>query len=118
MSEFVPNKITLTRVFSETDLTRIDRNATFAGAAALPTTFELMQKFIDVYAVNQWPSDEDYEQKGVEGFSDDDVLASETWNEKTPELAGSRHPSSIFNVPSYQVRTKQGFPKTKKNLLT
>jgi hypothetical protein len=65
----------MSRVLSESDLQRIDRDATFKSAAALVQPGELLAHV--VHALGG-------EEQGVQGFSDAEILASEepaaTWN--------------------------------------
>lgn len=44
-SEYIPRREGLTRVFSESDLTRIDRHATFASATAIRPS-ELLRQVV------------------------------------------------------------------------
>jgi hypothetical protein len=63
------------RVLSESDLERIDRDATFKSAAALVQPGELLAHVVNALGE---------EEQGVQGFSDKEILASEdssiTWN--------------------------------------
>jgi hypothetical protein len=65
----------LPRVMSESDLERIDRDATFKSAAALIQPGELLAHVVSALGE---------EEQGVQGFSDAEILASEdpssTWN--------------------------------------
>lgn len=58
--------------------------------------------------MNDWTysSEEQSEDdlRGFEGFTDEEVMATEEWvNQPKNEKPSSRRPSSIFNVPSYEV---------------
>lgn len=59
------------RVLSESDLERIDRDATFKSAAAMIQPGELLAHVVNALG------DED---KGVQGFSDEEILAGEDRN--------------------------------------
>ncbi|XP_021913562.1 open rectifier potassium channel protein 1 isoform X2 [Zootermopsis nevadensis] len=65
----------LQRVLSESDLGRIDRDATFKSAAALMQPGELLAHVVNALGE---------EEQGIQGFSDAEILASEepytTWN--------------------------------------
>lgn len=73
-SETVASTQKLPRVSSESDLGRIDRDATFKTAAAMIQPGELLAHVINALG------DED---KGVQGFTDEEILAGEdrrsTW---------------------------------------
>jgi hypothetical protein len=73
-SETVASTQKLARVSSESDLGRIDRDATFKTAAAMIQPGELLAHVINALG------DED---KGVQGFTDEEILAGEdrhaTW---------------------------------------
>lgn len=72
----------LQRSSSETDLTKIDKDATFALANAIQPC-ELLAKVVDALAQNEELCEEsetdDFEELGVQGFSDSEILRSEKY---------------------------------------
>jgi hypothetical protein len=74
------------RVFSESDLERIDRDATFKSAAAMIQPGELLAHVVNALG------DEDV---GVQGFSDEEILAGEnrkgSWTIGGEPITKKRH---------------------------
>lgn len=96
-SDYIPAKIGLNRVFSETDLHRIDRRATFATAALIQPA-ELLRHVVDAMGgsmPDQHLSRPD-EPRGIDVFSDEEILKSEQWY-------GRKH-SSVMSLqpPPYE----------------
>ncbi|XP_012278236.1 open rectifier potassium channel protein 1 [Orussus abietinus] len=100
-SEVVPMETQVTRVVSETDLQRIDKTATFASHAMVQPA-ELLARLVNVLGYIPPPpgdlnetADQDHEQaaesRGVQGFSEKDILASErSWNESSWKIGGEK----------------------------
>jgi len=99
-SETVASIQKLPRVSSESDLGRIDRDATFKTAAAMIQPGELLEHMVNALG------DED---KGVQGFTDEEILAGEdrhaTWNNNRDAIIKKRgRAASDVRIP---MREKQ-----------
>lgn len=106
-SDYIPANLGLTRVFSETDLHRIDRRATFATAALIQPA-ELLRHVVDAMG-GSMPVHQDIpypsEPRGIDVFSDEEILKSEQWYDKKNGSAVSLQP------PPYEVRYIKIFVK-------
>ncbi|XP_024939884.1 uncharacterized protein LOC107266845 isoform X2 [Cephus cinctus] len=82
-SAVVPMEAQVIRVASETDLQRIDKTATFASHAIVQPA-ELLARLVNVLGYIPPMSDDqeqNQEEKGVQGFSDKEILSNErSWN--------------------------------------
>lgn len=81
---FFQKEMKVARVVSETDLQRIDKKATFATHAIVQPA-ELLARLVNILGyIPPIPEDDDFTEteQGVQGFSDKEILASEsdTWN--------------------------------------
>lgn len=82
----------MTRVVSETDLQRIDKNATFATHAMVQPA-ELLARLVNILGYIPPPDDEEETEtkEGIQGFSEKEILASEVpWNESEWILGGDK----------------------------
>ncbi|KAJ8679316.1 hypothetical protein QAD02_015103 [Eretmocerus hayati] len=119
-SEVVPAEVKVARVVSESDLQRIDKNATFA-AHAMVQPAELLARLVNIlgYIPPPPPPDDDEMMPppafdppdvsaGVQGFSDKEILASEKfWNTSTKtkwELGGDATPKPYRSRATSEVR--------------
>ncbi|XP_008553925.1 open rectifier potassium channel protein 1 [Microplitis demolitor] len=97
-SEVVPMERTVARVVSETDLQRIDKNATFATHAMVQPA-EMLARLVNILGYIPPPPDDDeqidMDPRGVQGFSDKEILSGErNATESSWKLGGDRIPWS------------------------
>uniref|UniRef100_A0A1L8DDH0 Putative open rectifier potassium channel protein 1 n=1 Tax=Nyssomyia neivai TaxID=330878 RepID=A0A1L8DDH0_9DIPT len=75
---------TLNRTQSDTDLAKIDRKRTFEGVKSATQTGELLAQLVTALGQYRDPNDDRQSLHemggGVHGFSDNEILASETWS--------------------------------------
>ncbi|KAK6626700.1 hypothetical protein RUM44_009176 [Polyplax serrata] len=93
-SEFLPCREGLMRVFSESDLHRIDRHATFASASAIRPS-ELLRQVVGAMEGSMICKQDD--SMGINVFSDDEILQSENWYDKKENIF-----STLYHPPSYE----------------
>ncbi|XP_043285975.1 open rectifier potassium channel protein 1 [Venturia canescens] len=98
-SEVVPVETSVARVVSETDLQRIDKNATFATHAMVQPA-ELLARLVNILGYIPPPPDDGNDEGeqspegdsggvGVQGFSEKEILSSEKgWNNSKWKLGG------------------------------
>ena len=90
-SEVAP-MVRVARVVSETDLQRIDKNATFATHAMVQPA-ELLARLVNILGYIPPPDDEEETEtkEGIQGFSEKEILASEApWNDTDWKIGGDK----------------------------
>lgn len=96
-SEVVPMEVLVPRVVSETDLQRIDKNATFATHAMVQPA-EMLARLVNILGYIPPPPDDDeqvdMDPRGVQGFSDKEILSGERGPEPSWQVGGDRIPWS------------------------
>ncbi|KAH0535692.1 hypothetical protein KQX54_018257 [Cotesia glomerata] len=96
-SEVVPMEVVVPRVVSETDLQRIDKNATFATHAMVQPA-EMLARLVNILGYIPPPPDDDeqvdMDPRGVQGFSDKEILSGERGPESSWQVGGDRIPWS------------------------
>lgn len=100
-SDYIPAKLGMNRVFSETDLHRIDRRATFATAALIQPA-ELLRHVVDAMGGSMpVPGELTHpgETRGIDVFSDEEILKSEQWYD-------NKSSAMSLQPPPYEVRKK------------
>lgn len=96
------------RSSSDTDLTKIDKEATFAIANPIPPC-DILATVVDALAQNEEMCEEsetdDFEELGVQGFSDSEILKSEMFGSGW-SLGGRSGGSEKCAVPPRVLRTR------------
>lgn len=100
----------LTRVQSDTDLNRIDKEATFASLAYVQPS-ELLFKVANALTNNPIddPLSESDDEGGIHGFSDSDILASEIYGSGWT-IGSGKLPAQPPKVPRHRAASEVKFP--------
>lgn len=107
MSECVVPPRPLIRAQSDSDLSKIDKDATFAFGNSVPPS-ELLAKVVDALSHTDEIIEEDqsdFEELGVQGFSDNDILRSEKFGSGW-SLSNKSTGSEIIARPPRTLRTR------------
>nr|CAD7443873.1 unnamed protein product [Timema bartmani] len=104
-SEVIPSSTMIPKVFSESDLCRIDKEATFKTSALIQPV-ELLARFVNALGEVAHGADQDYESDsddddetedgfpsarngGIQGFADNEIMASEKWRSSGWTIGGA-----------------------------
>ncbi|KAL0274772.1 UNVERIFIED_CONTAM: hypothetical protein PYX00_002819 [Menopon gallinae] len=102
-SDYMTGKMKLSKVCSENDIDRIDKSATFASTSRIAPD-ELIRHVVGVMggSLNRRSLDLQTldEPRGVDVFSDDEILKSEVWSDKNASLASINYPPTYEEAVS------------------